>query len=154
MHRSRNMKPLFLVLATCAMLAGCHAEALLSGGGSGQPGGGAPPGTGPTTLGFVTQPSTTAPGGMMSPAVQVALLDSTGQPVRSFTGLIRISIGRDGSPLQNATLSGTTGVAAVAGVATFSDLRIDQIGIGYTLRAASATGSPAGQSAAFDIGPL
>ena len=152
MHRSRNMKPLFLVLATGAVLAGCHAEALLTDGG--QPGGGAPPGVGPTTLGFVTQPSTTAPGDSMSPAVQVALLDSTGQPVRSFTGLIRISIGRDGSPLQNATLSGTTGVAAVAGVATFADLRIDQIGIGYTLRAASATGSPAGQSAAFDIGPL
>jgi hypothetical protein len=77
LHRSRNMKPLVLVLATCAVLAGCHAEALLSDGG-GQPGGGAPPGVGPTTLGFVTQPSTTAPGGTMSPAVQVALLDSTG----------------------------------------------------------------------------
>jgi len=144
LHRSRNMKPLFLALTTCAVLAGCHAEALFSG----------PPGVGPTTLGFVTQPSTTSPGNSMSPAVQVALLDSTGQPLRSFTGLIRISISHDGSALQNATLSGTTAVSAVAGVATFSDLRIDQIGIGYTLRAASATGSPAGQSAAFDIGPL
>jgi len=152
LHRSRNMKPLFLAFATCALLTGCHAEALLSDGG--QPGGGVPPGVGPTTMGFVTQPSTTAPGNSMSPAVQVALVDSTGQPVRSFTGLIRVSIGHDGSALQNATLSGATAVVAVAGVATFSDLRIDQIGIGYTLRAASATGSPAGQSAAFDIGPL
>ena len=152
LHRTRHMKALFLVLAACAVLAGCHAETLLSDGG--QPGGGVPPGVGPTTLGFVTQPSTTAAGNTMSPPVQVALLDSTGQPVRSFTGLIRITIGRDGSPLQNASLSGTTAVAAAAGVATFPDLRIDQIGVGYTLRAASATGSPTGQSAAFDIGPL
>lgn len=105
-------------------------------------------------MGFMTQPTTTAPGAAMSPPVQVVVLDSAGQQVRSFTGLIRIAIDKDGSALQNATLSGTLSVAAVAGVATFSDLRIDQIGLGYTLRAAAATGSPSGQSAAFDIGPL
>ncbi len=106
------------------------------------------------SLGFVTQPSTASPGATITPPVQVAMVDSTGQPVRSYSGEIHISLGRDGSPLQNATLSGTTAISAVAGVATFSDLRIDQIGIGYTLRAAAATGSPSGQSAAFDIGPL
>lgn len=145
------MKSLPLVLA-CVVLAGCHADTLLSNGGSG--GTGVPPGVGPTTLGFVTQPSTTSPGAAMTPAVQVALLDSAGQPVRAFNGTIQVAIGRDGSTLQNATLSGTTAVQAVAGVATFSDLHIDQIGLGYTLRAASATGSPAGQSAAFDVSPL
>lgn len=140
-----------LVLATCMLLlSGCHADTLLTdtNGGSG-----APPGIGPTTLGFMSQPSKAAPGATMTPPVQVAVLDSAGHPVQSFTGEIRIAIGRDASLLQNARLSGTTDVAAVAGVATFFDLRIDQLGFGYTLDA-TTTGSPAAQSAAFDISPL
>src|SRR5207237_769267 len=50
------------------------------------------------------------------------------------------------------TLSGTTTVAAVAGVASFSDLSIDKTGTGYTLTAASAplTGAT---STAFNINP-
>jgi len=43
-------------------------------------------------------------------------------------------IGRNGSinPLMPGTLSGTTTVSAVNGVATFSNLSIDQLGNGYT----------------------
>src|SRR5439155_1230703 len=48
------------------------------------------------------------------------------------------------------TLSGTTTVAAVAGVATFTGLSVDRAGTGYTL-AASATGPAGTQSAAFTI---
>lgn len=138
-----------LVLALCTLL-GCHADALFT---ENTGGGGVAPGVGPTTLGFVTQPTTTAAGATIAPPVQVALVDTTGNAVQSFTGLIHIAIGQDGSLLHNAQLSGTTAVAAVAGVATFSDLRIDQLGFQYTLRA-TAAGTPAGQSAAFDISPL
>src|SRR5439155_1490721 len=48
------------------------------------------------------------------------------------------------------TLSGTTTVAAVAGVATFTGLSVDRAGTGYTL-AASATGPAGTPSAAFTI---
>ena len=48
------------------------------------------------------------------------------------------------------SLFGTTNVAAVAGVATFSALKIDKAGTGYTL-AASATGPTGATSASFDI---
>ena len=48
------------------------------------------------------------------------------------------------------TLSGTASVNAVAGVATFSDINIDNAGIGYTLDA-TATGLTTATSASFDI---
>src|SRR5207237_1144191 len=48
------------------------------------------------------------------------------------------------------TLSGTTTVAAVSGVATFSNLSIDKVGTGYTLTAASAPLTSA-TSAGFNI---
>src|SRR5207244_3660926 len=50
------------------------------------------------------------------------------------------------------TLSGTTTVAAVNGVATFSTLSIDKVGTGYTF-AASATGPNGTTSTAFNITP-
>jgi hypothetical protein len=54
--------------------------------------------------------------------------------------------------LVGGTLSGTKTVAAVAGVAIFATLGIDQAGTGYTL-VATATGLTAATSAAFDIVP-
>jgi hypothetical protein len=48
------------------------------------------------------------------------------------------------------TLSGTLTRSAVAGVATFTDLSINQSGTGYTLRATSGA-LPAAQSSAFNI---
>src|SRR5207253_2380065 len=51
-----------------------------------------------------------------------------------------------------ATLSGTTPVAAVSGVATFFDLSLNKTGTGYTLTA-SASGFAPVTSAAFDITP-
>src|SRR5207237_544647 len=48
------------------------------------------------------------------------------------------------------TLSGTTTVAAVGGLATFSSLSITKAGTGYTLTA-SSTGLTSATSSAFDI---
>jgi hypothetical protein len=89
-----------------------------------------------THLGYVTQPSSTLlPGTTITPPVQVAVLDDQGFVVPGFVGSVSIALGNDGSLLHNARLSGTLVVTVVNGVATFSDLSIDQPGMGYTLRA-------------------
>ena len=54
---------------------------------------------------------------------------------------------------SSGTLGGTTSAKAVNGVATFSDLTLDQAGAGYTLDAA-ASGLPTVTSAAFTILPV
>src|SRR5204862_8147136 len=51
-----------------------------------------------------------------------------------------------------STLSGTTPVAAVGGVATFVDLSVNKTGTGYTLTG-SASGFAPVTSTAFDITP-
>ena len=84
----------------------------------------------------------------IQPPVQITAFDSAGGVMTSFTGNVTVAIGHDGS--GGANLTGTTNVAAVNGVATFANLRIDQIGTGYTL---TATASPleGATSDAFDI---
>jgi len=64
---------------------------------------------------------------------------------------VTITIGRNGGTLMAGTLSGTTTVNAVNGVATFPNLSIDQPGTGYTLVVNAANVSGA-ESAQFDIG--
>jgi len=87
---------------------------------------------------------------MIRPPVQVTVFDSAGNVVASFTGSVKVAIGNNGGVLGDGRLTGTTDVAAVNGIATFANLRIDQIGTGYTL---TATASPleADTSDAFDI---
>ena len=51
-----------------------------------------------------------------------------------FTGTVTIGLG---SHPDGATLTGTLTVTAVRGVATFSDLRIDRAGSGYTFTASA-----------------
>ena len=105
----------------------------------------------PTVLRFTVQPSATMQNKPITPAVQVSAFDSVGNAATNFTGSIHVAKGTDGSALKNAKLGGTTDVAAAAGVATFSDLTIDQPGTGYTLTAALGSATPATTSAAFDI---
>ncbi|HZI20894.1 MAG TPA: hypothetical protein VFD76_00210 [Gemmatimonadales bacterium] len=98
---------------------------------------------------FLTQPH--SPQESLQPfQVQVAALDDSGNVVPSFTDSLTIAIGTDGSLTQNATLSGTKRVKAVNGIATFSDLSIDQPGTGYTLTA-SGPKLPAVTSSPFDV---
>src|SRR5947208_6375640 len=102
-----------------------------------------------TQLVFSTEPRTTVADHQISPAVKVRALDALGNPVPSFTGSVRIAPGNNPG---GATLSGTTPVAAVSGVATFFDLSLNKTGTGYTLTA-SASGFAPVTSAAFDITP-
>ncbi len=97
------------------------------------------------------QPTNTLPATTITPAVEVTALDAQGNPVSGFTGTITVAIGHDASVLGNAVLSGTLSVTAVNGVALFSDLSIDQVGVGYTLRA-TATGLTSAESTPFNIG--
>jgi hypothetical protein len=101
-------------------------------------------------LAFTVQPSTTLPRTTIQPPVKVTALDASGNPAASFNGPVTIAIANNGGAVQPGTLSGTTTVTAVNGVATFSDLSIDQAGNGYTLQAA-ASGLTGAVSAPFDI---
>jgi hypothetical protein len=99
------------------------------------------------SLQFTVQPSTTTAGAAITPAVQVTALDA-GNNVANFTGNITVAIGNN--PPPGGTLIGTKIVAAVGGVANFSDLHIQRAGVGYTLTA-SATGAPTIASNSFSI---
>jgi len=81
---------------------------------------------------FTTQPADVQ-GGILAPVV-VSARDQFGNAATGFGGNVSMAIGRDAS-LLGAHLGGTTLVAAIAGVATFGELTIDQLGVGYTLRA-------------------
>ena len=79
--------------------------------------------------------------------VTVEALDAGGNVATGFIGNVTVAI------LANpamGTLGGTLTVAAVAGVATFTDLTIDNVGNGYTLRM-TAAGLTGVTTRAFDV---
>ncbi len=90
---------------------------------------------GPTTLIFGTQPGNTTAGSSLAPAVTVEITDSAGNVVTTSSATVTIAIANNPG---GGTLSGTTSVAAVNGVATFSNLSINKSGVGYTLTATSS----------------
>jgi hypothetical protein len=103
-----------------------------------------------TKLAFLVQPTSVAVGAAIVPAVTVAFQDVYGNVVPSATGGVTMGIGVNPA---NATLSGTTTVAAVGGVATFANLSLNQVANGYTLVASVIGGTqflPAG-STAFNV---
>src|SRR5437867_1312370 len=106
--------------------------------------------TGPdkaTRLLFTIQPTSTVAGLPITPAVQVTAHDARGNPAASFTGNVTVALGTNPA---GGTLSGATTVAAVAGIATFPALSVDQSGSGYALSAA-ATGLSSTTSATFAV---
>jgi hypothetical protein len=104
-------------------------------------------------LAFTVQPTRTLPLTTIQPAVQVTVLDALGNRATSYNGPVTVSIGRNGGLVVAGTLSGTLTVNAVNGVATFSNLSIDQPGNGYTL-VVNAAGVSGGESAPFNVGAL
>jgi len=107
----------------------------------------------PLHLAFAVQPSTTLPLLPIKPAVQVEVLDALNNRVTTYSGQVTIAIGHNGGLLLPGTLSGTKTVTVANGVATFSDLSIDQAGNGYTLLA-SATNVFDIESVPFNIGAM
>ena len=99
-----------------------------------------------TQLVFTTGPTNTTAGTVM-PNLVVTAKDALGATVTTFTGFVNISINTNAA---GATIwNGTTGIAAVAGVATFPGVEIQKAAAGLTLNAAS--GTLQGTSAAFTI---
>ncbi len=137
------------VLLLALVAVGCHFDKLFNDSSGGSAARAAPPTA--THLIFITEPSNTPPGTIITPPVRVAAVDDQDQIVTGFSGTISIAIGRNGS-LLNPHLSGTTNdVPVVNGVATFPDLSIDQPGIDYTLVAHTA-GPWSVESATFNVG--
>jgi uncharacterized protein YjdB len=103
----------------------------------------------PARVGFVVQPSNIAAGDPITAPVQVAVQDANGNTIPTATDNITLAIqgGKAG-----AALLGTYPVAAVSGVATFSDLSVDSAAAGYQLVATSGSLSAA-TSGAFDVSP-
>src|SRR4029077_3486503 len=108
----------------------------------------------PASATYTGQPTSTTAGTAIAPAVQVSVVDAFGNPVTQYSGTVTVSLAHDGSVLQDASLLGTTTVTATAGVAEFTDLHIDQSGVGYTLGVRLPAGSSATVSQPFDITPL
>ncbi|MBA3699219.1 MAG: PQQ-dependent sugar dehydrogenase [Planctomycetes bacterium] len=96
---------------------------------------------------FIQQPSTINAGATISPAVRVAIQDSSGNTVTSSTATVTVAIGTNPG---GATLAGTTTVAAVNGVATFSNLSLNNVGSGYTLTV-SSSGLSGATSSTFNV---
>jgi hypothetical protein len=101
----------------------------------------------PSQLAFTVQPSTTAAAVAIAPAIRVAVQDAQGNTVTLASPSITVAIGTNPG---GGTLSGTTTIAAVNGVATFSNLSIDRPGYGYTLTAASS-GLTGATSVTFNV---
>jgi len=109
----------------------------------------------PTRLVFSVQPKSSLPCPMTIPTVEVGATDDRGNTVTAFNGSVTVAIKHNGGALVPGTLSGTKTVAAVNGVARFSDLCIDQPNVpgnGYTLTATAPDVNLSVESAAFNIG--
>jgi alpha-tubulin suppressor-like RCC1 family protein len=98
-------------------------------------------------LAFTVQPATTAPASSITPAVLVEVRDAFGNTVTTATNAITLAISANAG---GGTLSGTTTVAAVNGVATFSNLSINNAGESYSL-AATASNLSGATSSSFEI---
>jgi len=110
-------------------------------GGSGGTGSNAPP-----VLSFFVQPNSANARQTISPAVEVLARDSLGATDSAFTGTISVALESNST---GATLSGTTTVRPVNGIASFSTLSIDKAGT-YTL-SASSSGAATVTSSTFSI---
>lgn len=96
---------------------------------------------------FTVQPAGANADEIITPAIQVAAVDTSGATDVTFTGNVTIRLG--GNP-TGAFVSGTRTVGAFSGVAAFGDLTVDRPGNGFTF-VATAPGARAATSAGFNI---
>ena len=97
-------------------------------------------------LAFLQQPTTTQRTLTMTPAVTVRILDANNN-VANVSSVVTLAIANNPS---SGTLSGSVAVSAVSGLATFSTLSINNVGVAYTLGATSPSVTGV-TSTAFDI---
>ena len=101
----------------------------------------------PAQLAFRTQPATCSAGASITPAVQVDVRDTRGFLSVGANNLVTLALGENPG---GANLSGTCTVAAVNGIATFPDVRVDEPGSGYAL-VATSPGLVGAESASFGV---
>lgn len=105
-------------------------------------------------LAFVTGPSDVAGQEPISPAIEVAVLDSTGSRVADGPDSVTVVVASDPTTRDSlgggTSLSGTTTVSVSNGIANFSDVSVTRPGNGFTLKA-FANGLTPDTSAAFDV---
>lgn len=100
----------------------------------------------PAQMAFTTQPSSTAPGAAISPAVELSVSDQYGNLVQNA---VQVSLTLDGGD-PAAVLAGTSTSLTEDGYATFGNLAIDRGAANYKL-VASTTGVPSVSSTPFDV---
>ena len=116
----------------------------------------APLNTGAAKLAFTTQPPTTTTGGAPFP-VTVALQDASSNTITTGAGgtaqvTLSLSGGTSGAALTCDQASNT--MAGVAGVAAFTNCKIDKVGTGYVITASSpGATSIASSTVAITLGP-
>jgi len=134
------------VALTALVMAACPYDRLLtSNGGLSISGGGG--GSGPDALFFIVQPNDATAGNIITPAVQIEVLDSLRRPDTAFVNPITMSFAVNN---VGARLSGTLSVVPVNGIASFGDLVVDKSASGFILQAA-ASGALSKTSTPFTI---
>jgi len=106
----------------------------------------------PAQLAFADQPTDTEVNATINPAaphMTVEVQDQCGNVVTTATNLVALAINTNPG---GGALAGTTVKAAVAGIATFDNLSINQVGANYDLLAVSGALTPA-VSATFNVTP-
>jgi hypothetical protein len=98
-------------------------------------------------LAFLTGPTSTIAGSKISPAVQVQLQNAAGQRITTSGVRLGVMLGNDPS---GGVLHGATASVTQNGIATFADLSLDKVGIGYTLYAFGRDAEGI-ESAPFDV---
>ena len=136
-HSSIARTLITLVISACVG-TGSGLMGIAGGGGTGS--------NTPPVLSFFVQPNSSNVGQTITPAVEVLARDSLGATDTSFTGTITVALASNST---GAALSGTTTVRPVNGIASFSNLAVDQVGT-YTLTA-SSSGSTTVTSSAFSV---
>ncbi|MEI7926454.1 MAG: S8 family serine peptidase, partial [Chloroflexota bacterium] len=126
-------------------------------GGDGQLGNGAPTSSSvpvalfqsTTQLAFTTQPSGATAGANLTTQPVVKITDTDGNTLTGASGSVTLAI-KSGTGAVGGTLQGTATVALSSGVATFTNLRIDQASMGYVLTA-TLSGATSADSSAFTV---
>jgi len=104
-----------------------------------------------TTLKFIVQPTDVVVNTPIVPAVQVAVQTSTGVTATSSSVQVTLSV-EQGTGTNGAATTGTITSAAVNGVATFNNVRVNTVGTAFKLAASAPTLSN-GTSTAFNVTP-
>jgi hypothetical protein len=102
-----------------------------------------------TQIVFSSEPPATVVAGTQLPPIVVTARDALGNTATTFTGNVTLALGTHPT---GAVLSGTVTVAAVAGVASFTNLAALTMAGGYTL-VASVSGLQSVASASFTVTP-